>query len=80
MKTLQKNWIERYKEKLALLKKKYITSTVEVKHFQSDYNDDLIINADSWCDIGSHKVPEWNMQNMGSLDTSCCADCYEHYA
>lgn len=49
-----------------------------VRHLQSDYQDELIINADSWCDIGSHKVPEWNMQNVQG-DASVCADCYENF-
>lgn len=51
---------------------------LEVKHLQSDYNDEMIINADCWCDIGSHKVPEWNLQNTRT-DASVCADCYENF-
>lgn len=49
-----------------------------VKHLSSDYDDELIINADCWCDIGCHKVPEWNLQNVQGY-ASVCADCYEHF-
>lgn len=51
---------------------------IAVKHLSSDFTDELIINADCWCDIGSHKVPEWHMQNVQG-DVSVCADCYDHF-
>lgn len=51
---------------------------LNVRHLQSDYNTELIINAHSWCDIGGHKVPERDIQNtMG--DTQVCEGCYEHF-
>lgn len=50
---------------------------LEVKHDRYPENE-ILINADSWCDIGSHKVPEWNMQNVLG-DAAVCADCYEQY-
>jgi hypothetical protein len=54
------------------------TVTLKVRHFQSDYNDELIINANCWCDIGGHKVPEWMLHNT-MADASVCEDCWEHF-
>jgi len=55
-----------------------LTIKLPVKHLSSDYVDEFIINADCWCDIGGHKVPEWMMQNVQG-DAAVCSDCYDHY-
>lgn len=54
------------------------TVTLQVRHYSSDYNDELIINADSWCDIGGHKVPEWLLHNTRA-DANVCEDCWQHF-
>lgn len=50
-----------------------------VKHDVSPENE-IAINP-VWCDIGSHKVSEWQMQGSSSIlfDAAVCEDCYEHY-
>lgn len=49
---------------------------LEVKHDRYPVNE-IPINADCWCDIGSHKVPEWMIRTVG--DVGVCDDCYEHF-
>ena len=53
------------------------TVHLKVKHDLHPENE-ILINADCWCDIGSHYVPEWMMQNVEG-DAGVCEDCYEHY-
>lgn len=48
-----------------------------VKHLTSDYDEELIINADSCCDLCQTKYPEWNVHSVGDL--TVCEGCYEHY-
>lgn len=48
-----------------------------VKHDTHAY--EVLINADCWCDIGSHYVPEWMMMNLAT-DANVCEECYEHYS
>lgn len=50
---------------------------LEVTHDRFPENE-ILINADCWCDIGSHKVPEFMMQSVQG-DASVCADCYDHF-
>ena len=49
---------------------------LEVKNAAFPENE-IIINA-VWCDIGSHKVHEYEMRH-GSWDANVCNDCYEHF-
>lgn len=45
-----------------------------VEHDVHEYEID--INSE-WCDIGSHKVPEWSIRII--QDTAVCEGCFEHY-
>lgn len=40
--------------------------------------NEILINADSWCDIGSHMVREWMLVSVQG-DAAVCEDCWEHY-
>lgn len=51
--------------------------TLEVNHDRYPENE-ILINADCWCDIGGHKVPEWMLQNIQG-DASVCEDCYDNF-
>ncbi len=51
------------------------TVTLKVRHGQEN---EISINANSWCDIGGHKVPEYLMVH-GMFDPQICEDCFDHF-
>lgn len=55
------------------------TVMLKVRHLSSDYNDEMIINADCWCDIGGHNVPEWMLHNT-MADANVCEDCWDNFS
>lgn len=54
------------------------TKTLQVKHASFPENE-IAINADAWCDIGGHKVPEWSLQNLQG-DAQVCEGCFDHFS
>jgi len=40
--------------------------------------NEILINAHYWCDIGNHKVPEWMLQNTRT-DVQMCTDCWNNF-
>lgn len=50
---------------------------LKVKHDVFPENE-IIINADCWCDIGGHKVQEWMLHNTRA-DAGICEDCWDNF-
>ena len=48
-----------------------------VKH-ELQPEHEILINADCWCDIGRHKVPEWMLVNCAG-DANVCEDCWDNF-
>lgn len=50
---------------------------MQVTH-DTQLENEILLNAHYWCDIGGHKVPEWMLQNT-SVDAQMCTDCFDSF-